>query len=258
MSGLTEALLRIPGLVACWDFAEPAGQDRISQGPARLALREVHGPIPRREGGPGGFYIELEEPRWLYLPAAEAGPLQLNELTVLAWLRRTRKPGGECEFIAGLWDETRARRQYGLFLNLWIHDSAQQVCAHVSNTGGPTPGHRWCMDAAIGATAVSHDEWHCVGMTYDGQQAAAWLDGKLDTRPGRNPWPYPGPLHLGGPGGSDFTVGSVSRQGTPGNHLHAHLSTLALFNRALSGEDMEKLVGKSQTNSSHPRLKPSP
>ena len=114
------------------------------------------------------------------------------------------------------------------------------------------------MDAAIGASPVTHDEWHSVGMTYDGQQAAAWLDGKLDTRPGRNPWPYPGPLHLGGPDGSDFTVGSVSRQGAPGTHLHAHLSTLALFNRALTSTEMRAGGETAQPSGSQTRLKPSP
>ncbi len=37
-----------------------------------LALREVNGPIPRCDGGPGGSYVVLEAPRWFSLPAADA------------------------------------------------------------------------------------------------------------------------------------------------------------------------------------------
>jgi len=249
---LHQKLRAQPELLALWDFEEPAGQMRISAGPVPLPLEEAGGPVARGEDGPlCGFHAALREPAWFRLPRAHIGSLARggphSAVTVLAWLRRARKPGGECEFVAGCWDETRARRQYGLFLNLWIHDSAQQVAAHVSHTGGPSPGHRWCMDAAIGRTAVPWDTWHCVGLTFDGQQAAAWLDGRLDVRPDRNPLPYPGELLAPGPDGADFTVGAVHRQGSMGNFLHADLAGLAVLSRALSAAEMADLSAPTPT-----------
>lgn len=246
-SDLQRNLRALPELLALWDFSEPAGQPRISAGAVPLALEEAGGPVARGAGGPlSGFHAALREPAWFRLPRAALGNLDRggphSAVTVLAWLRRARKPGGECEFVAGCWDETRARRQYGLFLNLWIHDSAQQVAAHVSHTGGPSPGHRWCMDAAIGRTPVPWESWHCAGLTFDGQQAAAWLDGRLDDRPGRNPLPYPGELLAAGADGSDFTVGAVHRQGSMGNFLHADLAGLAVLARALSAGEMADLA----------------
>ncbi|HMP76390.1 MAG TPA: LamG domain-containing protein [Kiritimatiellia bacterium] len=245
--GLRADLLATPGLLALWDFAEPSGADRCAAGPAAARLREAGGPVARGDGGPlSGFHAALREPGWFRIPRADLGPLNrggaASAVTVLAWLRRRAKHGGECEFVAGCWDETRAQRQYGLFLNLWIHDSAQQVAAHVSHTGGPSPGHRWCMDAAIGATPVPRDAWHCVGLTYDGHAAAAWLDGRLDARPGRNPLPYPGALLDAGPDGADFTVGAVHRQGSMGNFLHADLGGLAVFDRALDAAELADIA----------------
>ena len=246
-NGLPQLIQNTPGLLAWWDFAEPAGQPRRSRGPHVLELQEAAGPIAREAEGPlSGYHAVLREPCWLRLPRASSGPLgragATSGVTVLAWLRRRAKPGGECEFVAGCWDETRARRQYGLFLNLWIHDSAQQVAAHVSHTGGPSAGQPWCMDAAIGATPVPRDCWQCVGLTFDGQSAAAWLNGRVDARTGRNPFPYPGPLYAAGPEGADFTVGAVHRQGSMGNFLHADLGGLAIFDRPLDASTMQALA----------------
>ena len=245
---LRDRLLAAPGLLALWDFSEPGGQPRRSLTAQAQLLHEGSGLVARGEGGPlSGHHVILGEPAWLHIPRADLGPLNRcgahSATSVLAWLRRTRKPGNECEFVAGCWNETQARRQYGLFLNLYIHNSGQQVGAHVSHTGGPTPGHRWCMDAAIGQIPIAWGEWHCVGMTFDGQQAAAWLDGRLDERPDRIPLPYAGELFDGGTAGADFTVGAVNRQGCIGNFLHADLGGLAIFGRALTAAEMAGLAG---------------
>jgi hypothetical protein len=113
------------------------------------------------------------------------------------------------------------------------------------------------MDVAIGATAVSFDQWHCVAMTYDGTQAAAYLDGVLDTRqpegePGRNPFRLVGGLN---PKASDFTVGAVARpcvvEADPlggfqesgslmGNPFVGLLGGLAIFPRVLSAKELAK------------------
>ena len=46
-----EAVLRIPDLVAFWDFQEPAGQSRVSRAPGALALKEMKGQVERAGDG---------------------------------------------------------------------------------------------------------------------------------------------------------------------------------------------------------------
>ena len=94
----------------------------------------------------------------------------------------------------------------------------------MSSHGGPTPGYKYCMDAAIGQTKIGFEAWHSVGFTYDGVTARAYLDGMLDVREGRNPFSYPEGLYDGGVDGADFTVGAVSRNGEPGNFFRAMAS----------------------------------
>ncbi len=72
-----------------------------------------------------------------------------TQVTVIAWIKREPTDYTGRQFIAGVWNEHH-RRQYGMFLNLAIWDSAQQVGAHISSHGGPTPGYSYCMDVSIG------------------------------------------------------------------------------------------------------------
>jgi hypothetical protein len=143
--------------------------------------------------------------------------------------------------VAGIWNETAKKRQYCLFLNLRIWNSAEQVCGHVSAIGGPTPGYRYCMTASIGGTPVSKGEWHTAAFTYDGHHARSYLDGRLDVRDGFNPYEYPDGLFDGGEDGADFTVGAVDRSGEMGNFYNGLLGGLAVFNRALSEEELRLL-----------------
>jgi hypothetical protein len=151
-----------------------------------------------------------------------------------------------------MWNE-HGLRQYALFLNLAIHDSAQQVGAHVSNHGGATPGYRYCMDAAIGDTSVPFEKWCCVAMSYHQGEARAWLDGRLDVRLGRNPYSYPGGIFDAGPGGAAFTVGAVRRPdaidargndsgSSVANSFCGVLAGLAVFDRALDAHEMLQLA----------------
>jgi len=157
---------------------------------------------------------------------------------LIAWIKRGRKSNAECEFIAGQWNETNKGRQYGLFLNIRTWGGADQVCGHLSTTGGPTPGYKYCFDGPIGATPVDHEHWHCIAMSYDGTFGHAWLDGVRDDQPRINPYLLPGGLHDGGPNGSDFTVGAVDRGGEIGNFFTGQLAGLAIYNRVLSPAEM--------------------
>jgi len=228
-----------PALIAFWDFQDEG--DRRACAGEPYVLSEMAGAV-RRVAAPGAPFgahaAELVEGQWLRVPRRDGPRLDRHgrdgHLTVLAWILRRRTATRHCEFIAGQWNESNLGRQYGLFLNINTWGGVDQICGHVSKSGGPTVGYRYCMDGALGATAVGCDEWHVVGMSYDGQQATAWLDGQLDRQEGLNPYPYAGGLHDGGPEGSDFTVGAVHRSGEMGNFFAGLLGGLAVFDEALS------------------------
>ncbi len=247
MSKQTPPSLRShPALLALWDFQEVSGEPRLSQGRARYALRERSGPIARIEGGVLGPYAaRLDEGDWFSITRQEAPLLNIHgpqaQISVAAWIQRGRTATDHCEAIVGMWDETRRKRQYCLFLNLRIWESRHQVCGHVSSVGGPTPGYKYCMDASIGATPVPWDRWQFVAFTYDGEYARSFLNGKLDARGDRNPYRYPGGIFDGGADGSDFTVGGVSRSDEMGNWFAGVLGGLAIFDRALSPAEIEAL-----------------
>jgi len=242
--------LSIPNLLCFWDFQEPAGAPRVSQGPQRYALREMAGPVERVSGGVFGPYAaRLKQGQWFNLPRAECPALNLHganaQVSVVAWIQRAQKDHMQCEAVAGIWNESAKLRQYCLFLNLGLDQSRHQACGHISAVGGPTPGEKFCVDAAIGATQVEFDAWHCVAFTYDGANIKAYLDGRLDARGARNPYVYPHGIFDGGEHGADFTVGAVHRSGEMGNWFTGTLGGLAIFNRALTGDE---LATASRTN----------
>ena len=232
-------------------------------------LHENNGPILRvNEGvfGPGALRIGGQ---YLRIPRAECPALDLHgdvRLSVVAWVKREPKPDDPdcCEFVAGVWNEERAARQYGLFLNL--REGAllpeqrgptpygEQVCGHVSACGGPTPGYEWCTDASIGLTPVPFGVWQCVGFTYDGALVRSYLDGHLDARPERNPYTFTDPVYDGGTGGADFMIGAnaVPDVGI-GNFFCGLMGGVAVFDRALLDNEMARLAAvtpgtKSGTN----------
>ncbi len=252
-------VLATPSLVAFWDFQTPLGAPLVAHGPHACRLHETGGPVKRAEEGVfGSTSMQLGNGGWLNAPRAECGPLDIHgsnaQVSIVTWLKRTQAPADSpgCQAVAGMWNE-HGKRQYALFLNLHIWDSAQQVCAHISATGGATPGQKYCMEAAIGQTRVPLNVWHCVAITYDGQNARAYLNGTLDIRPGRNPVPLPGGIFSAGPKGADFTVGAVTRPqrvdeqlcehgSIVANRFHGLLGGLAIFNRALSDNQIHSLT----------------
>lgn len=228
-----------------WRF-DGAGDGVPSLGTAPYTLRAQGEPPRAAEGGPfGGKCAELGEGSWYAIPRAECPALDFSgersSFTLAAWLLRNPKAHKECQAVAGMWNETRRQRQYAMFLDLWIWDSGEQAAAHVSATGGPTEGYPYCMDAAIGRAPVPLNAWQAVAITYDGGAARVYLNGALDVRPGRNPFPYGKTLFQAGPGGADFTVGAVHRGGEMGNWFHGLLGGLAVYDRALTGAEIAAL-----------------
>ncbi|ATC65419.1 hypothetical protein CMV30_16525 [Nibricoccus aquaticus] len=228
-----------------WHFQEPTGTPRVSEGWHRYELVEREGPITRVEDGIcGRFSMELREGQWLNLPRAGCAGLNLHgpqPFSVVAWVKRAPKSFKQCQAVAGMWNETGETRQYCLFLDLTIWDSADSVCGHVSATGKPSPGYEYCMEAGIGAKPVALGEWHQVAFTFDGNWVRVYLDGRLDYRPGLSPYFWPRTINEVGERGSDFTVGAVYRWGEMGNFFVGRLGGLAVYDTALDEEAMRRL-----------------
>jgi len=240
------SILDHPAIEAFWDFQEEEGMDRIAKGPHPYRLVEMDGPIKRVKGGVFGPYAaQVAFGQWWNLPRLQCQALNFHgreaKLTIITWLKRDQRENQGCQAIAGMWNETDKHRQYCMFLDLRIWESGDQVCGHVSSVGGPTPGYKYCMTTAIGATPVTKEEWHVVAFTYDGTYSKVYLDGKLDKRETYNPYLYDEGLYDGGVNGADFTVAAVNRSGEMGNFYAGTIGGLAVFHDALSDEEIAVL-----------------
>jgi len=237
----------IPGLVSFWNFRETGETFTAEQGEP-YTLTSQSGPltvIEDPEAAFGGTALILEEGQWLSIPRHECPRLDIHgkdgHLTVVAWIRREKTAVDQCEFIAGMWNESNLGRQYGLFLNIVVWGHPHRIFGHLSHVGGPTPGYKYCMDGSMGGTEIETGAWTPIAMSYDGQAGYSWRDGLVDAHPGLNPYPMAGGLHDGGPHGSDFTVGAVDRSGEIGNFFRGRLAALAVYDRALTPAEMHAL-----------------
>lgn len=255
----TERVLAMPDLVAFWDFQEEAGSPRVSRGGTQpLALHEKKGPVKRTEGGIFGPYAaEIAYGQRFQIDRKDVGPLDLHgknaQVTVVAWVKRRDKQSWQA--IAGLWDETRAKRQYCLFLNaptatrvdeMKRYPVKNRIHGHVSAIGGGTPGNKYCITYSSGATEIPLGIWQCLAMSYDGSASRVFVNGKLDAWELRNPFSYDEGIYNGGPDGADFTVGAVHRGGSWGNYFGGTMGGLAVFKRALSDEEIASLAEAGQ------------
>ncbi len=239
-SGSVPDVSGMNGIVSFWDFAKE--EPFVSEGSKNYILKKANDSV-RISEMKGIKCLRLEEGGYLYIPRAECPALDFHgehsSFTIIAKVNRLKKSYEQCEAIAGMWNETQKKRQYYLFLNLLQKESGDQVCGHVSYVGGPTPGHRWAMDASIGKTPIAYGDWVTVAFTFDGTFAKSYLNGKLDAREGLNPYEFKHQLFDGGLEGSDFTVGAVDRLGEMGNYFVGGMAYLAVFNRALSESEIK-------------------
>lgn len=252
MNEAANAVCDTDGLICFWDFQEQGGQSRKAQGPYAYGLAEGAGAVERAEDGIFGPYAaDVKHGQWFSLPRAECPALDIHgpaaQVTIAAWLKWADVESKGCQDVAGIWNESRRKRQYCLFLDLRIWQSKGQACGHVSSVGGPTPGHPYCMTSAIGNTPLSKAEWHFVVFTYDGGHAKIYLDGLLDAREHYNPFEYPEGLFDGGAEGADFTVGAVDRSGEMGNFYTGLLGGLAVYNRAITAEEIAELHARTMS-----------
>jgi len=244
----------LPGLLCFWDFQETAGEARVAKGAQTYALKEMKGAVERSEGGVFGPYAaRIKKGQWFSIPRKDCPALDLHgkdaRVTVVAWIKRAS--ASHWQSIGGVWDESRSKRQYFLFVSATsLTDSRtmtrtptkDRVHGHVSAVGGPTPNEKYCITYSSGATPVPLNEWVSVAMSYDGQFSRAYVNGKLDTLEHSNPFPYTDGLFDGGADGADFTVGSNSVSGKPSNFFDGWIGGLAVYNRALSEDEMKKLA----------------
>ena len=196
-SGDPTAVSKTPGLVAFWTFGERAGQPRRSSGTAEpLPLREVGGPIPRREGGPySGFCAELNGRQYFRIPYAETGPLNISgpeaQVSMFAVVRIVDLK--QSRTIAGMWSEGKGRhddsgtRQYAMLMNMPTYGGPQQLVPHISSEGGVTrradgSAFPWCCDYAATKRQVPEEEWCTLTFTYDSKYIRAYINGTFEPR----------------------------------------------------------------------------
>ena len=252
-------ILSTPGLVAFWDFS--TGKNRlVSKGEMKLQLQSSEGDsLQFIDNGPvSGRSILLDGTNYLYIPYEETEKLNIetNEVTVVAWVKWT---GEQTGFVGGMWNEYEdgGKRQYGLFVSLPHYNGKNQVCGHVSKTGGPTPPFPYSIDYSASKQEVTPNEWECVAFTYDGEFIRSYLNGEFEEREpelinntrgfegypeglvqSKNPYYYPDGM---GNNGSDFTVGAVRLKNGMGNFFKGQMGGLAVFNRALTSDEIFKI-----------------
>ena len=246
MHHFTAALLEHLDLNCFWDFQEKSGEDRVARGKYDYFLKEMAGPIERIKGGLFGEYAaHIQLGQWLNLPRIQCPALNFHgqgaEFTMIAWVKREDIAFTGCQAVAGMWNESEKKRQYCMFIDLRIWESEDQLCGHVSSSGGPTPGYKYCMTSAIGATKVEKAHWHALAFSYDGTYAKVYIDGVLDERESFNPYYYDAGLYDGGEGGADFTVAAVHRSGEMGNFFAGAMGGLAVYGKALSDTEIHRI-----------------
>ncbi len=259
----TKTIRSVTGLVALWDFKEKGGQIRKAYGLGRFPLKEASGKIERINDGPlSGYSALFKDQVYLRLPNDKTGALNIHgeksEVTVMAWIKWTGGTG----FIGGMWNEYQdgGKRQYGLFVSLPYYNGADQVCGHISQTGKPTPPFPYSIDYAASKQMVQKDEWQCLAFTYDGDSIKSYLNGKFERRgrelirntkgfegypdgliESKNPYVFPFGM---GNNGSDFTVGAVLLKAGMGNFFRGQIGGLAIFNRALSSDEIKNMSSR--------------
>lgn len=195
--GEPAVVMETPGLVAFWDFAEEAGENRVSKGGEQThSLAEVGGPIARAGGGPySGFSAQLNGKQYFSIPYAETGDLNIcgpkAQVSMFAVVRIIDL--NQSRTIAGMWSEGKGRdddsgsRQYALLMNMPTYGGKRQLVPHISSEGGVTQradGSKfpWCADYAASVSEVPEETWCTLTFTYDSKYIRAYVNGVMEER----------------------------------------------------------------------------
>jgi hypothetical protein len=240
----------VPGCLAFWDF----NRTLLSVQGGDLRLEPEH---PNPEWVSGGIFgeacLRIGPKGSLRIPRAKLGPLNIfgpgAEVSLCVWL--FRESDELWQALAGVWDESRSKRQYGMFLNARTRSEsgspervpcANRIHGHISDVGGPTRGNNCCITYASGGSEIPMGTWVAAGMTAGPDGIRVYVDGRLDVCDRSNPFPMPGPIFDGEEDGADFTVGANSVRGGLDNRFGGRIGGLAVYNRALSAEEMRNLL----------------
>lgn len=241
----------VSGPVCFWNFDEAEGAPRVSEGVENYSLEEVNGPIARVEGAaPGKQAVRIKAGQYFRIPEGQFKAIDFHgpnaQLSVVALVRR--QASSHWQAIAGIWNETKGQRQYCLFLNATTRSDSRimkrfptkdEVHGHVSDVGGPTEGHPFCITYSSSGITVPLKKWTMVAMTFDGKASRVYVDGKFVAEEGYNPYPLKGGLFNGN---AEFTVGAVDRSSEMGNFFNGELDELAIYSRALSEKELKALA----------------
>jgi hypothetical protein len=264
---LVGRLKRNKNLIALWDFKEPKGENRKSLLGA-YALSEMDGQIERMGEGPlSGYSAKFGHGAYLLLKNDQTGLLNIHGrqqgVSVLAWVKWTGETTG---FVGGMWNEylDGGKRQYGLFVSLPHYNGKNQVCGHISLTGKPTPPFPYSSDYSASQQEIKANEWTFIAFTYDGEYIRSYVNGQFQSREkelilntkgfegypdgliqSKNPYFFPDGI---GNNGSDFTVGAVLLKRGMGNFFKGQIAGLAVFDRALSQNELYKFEKLSIKN----------
>lgn len=240
-------------LVALWDFSEVAGQARVAKmGMRKFALLEGNGPVAVVNEGVDKAAANIEQGKWFFIPRDSLYELNIfgakAEVTVIAWVKKMS--GKNWQALAGVWDESREKRQYYLFLNAASKTDQDLmkrspckglVHGHISAIGGKTPGEVACITYASSKMPVPENKWQMVALTYDARNIKVYIDGKLSYDEKTNPFRYDKGIFNGGTDGADFTVGANSVGGKMTNQFIGLMDELSIFNVALTEKELTKI-----------------
>ena len=177
-------------------------------------------------------------------------------------------------------------RQYAMLLNMPTYGGPKNLTPHISSEGGVSrradgTGMPWCADYAASISVVPVGQWVTLGFTYDGKFIRAYFNGVMEARQvdaakDKRTDPY---YTKEGPDGgqrginpyyhgrgifkydaardaktkiapADFTVGARYAVGSMlGEAIKGSLGGLAVFNRALTDAEMQKLHASANVGS---------
>lgn len=249
-----------PVPVSFWKFQEPTGSARLSSGVYNYALTDgdLSHPIEQVDGGLFGTYaayfsaasddqrLRANRSSVPALTIDIAGPSAV--VSMVAWIKRINQSAPFSKgFLAGVWGDTGIEaRQYAMYFDLGMCFSAPTYlngfAAHVSPTGGPTPGHEYCVTGACDPRSLSASDWHCVTHTYDGLNIRAYVNATLASNGDYNPFPLVGGIYspeAAGKPGAEFGVGVSMSFGD--NQYEGLLGGLAVFNATLTPAEVAEV-----------------
>ena len=262
--------LNIPDLICFWDFQEITNGGYAAKGTHNYLLIPKNGPINReKEGIFGEHSLNIKRGQWLRIKRKECPALNLydkDQVSIVAWIKRRSE--APWQYIAGMWNERDAKRQYALFTcgtkmtdhtNLERVDARYQTHGYVSEVGGKTKGKSACFSYATGKSKIALDTWVMIAFTFDQHTLKVYFNGKFDQNGNYNPFKWNKPIFDGKENGSDFTVAQRALPKWPGypdveepTHKEGFggvLGGLAVYKRALNASEIKDLYVATMGNS---------